>query len=131
MAAPRGGWGRYSAAEIDEALTTAFTGFQAAVLESHRERGDATPVAVHTGYWGCGAFGGNRVLMALLQVVAAGLAGLDELVFHVGGHGGRAPLAQALRLIDGSLGIGKAVGSRELVDRIEAIGFRWGVSDGN
>ena len=131
MAAPRGGWGQYRADEIESVLTTAFTGFQAAVLESHGERGDATPVAVHTGYWGCGAFGGNRVLMALLQVVAAGVAGLDELVFHVGGHGGRAPLAEALRLIDGSLGIGKAVGTRELVDRIEAIGFRWSVSDGN
>jgi Poly (ADP-ribose) glycohydrolase (PARG) len=43
-----------------------------------------TSVAVHTGYWGCGAFGGNRVLMALLQVLAAGSAGLDQLVFHVG-----------------------------------------------
>jgi hypothetical protein len=89
MAAPPGGYGRYGADEIESVLTTAFTGFRAAVLESRRERGPATSVAVHTGYWGCGAFGGNRVLMALLQVLAAGSAGLDQLVFHGPADGSR------------------------------------------
>jgi len=131
MAAPPGGYGRYGADEIESVLTTAFTGFRAAVLESHRERGRATSVAVHTGYWGCGAFGGNRVLMALLQVLAAGSAGLDQLVFHVGGPGGREPLEEALRLIDSGLGTDPALGTRELINRIETIGFEWGVSDGN
>ena len=48
-------------------LVTAYTGFRAAVLGSWRRQDAAWPVAVHTGYWGCGAFGGNRVLMTLLQ----------------------------------------------------------------
>jgi hypothetical protein len=131
MAAPPGGYGRYGADEIESVLTTAFAGFRAAVLESRRERGRATPVAVHTGYWGCGAFGGNRVLMALLQVLAAGSAGLDQLVFHVGDPRGREPLEAALRLINGSLGTDLDLGTRELINRIEMIGFEWGVSDGN
>ena len=131
MAAPPGGYGRYGADEIESVLTTAFTGFRAAVLESHRERGRATSVAVHTGYWGCGAFGGNRVLMALLQVLAAGSAGLDQLVFHVGGPGGRSPLEEALRLIEVGLGTDRAPSTRELINRIEMIGFEWGVRDGN
>jgi hypothetical protein len=79
----------------------------------------------------CGAFGGNRVVMAVLQILAAGLAGVDQLVFHDGGHGGRAPLEEAPRWIDSGIGIGQARSTCELIDRIEAIGFEWGVSDGN
>jgi hypothetical protein len=131
MAAPPGDHGRYGADEIESVLTTAFTGFRAAVLESHRERGPMTSVAIHTGYWGCGAFGGNRVLMALLQVLAAGSAGLDQLVFHVGGPGGRDPLEEALGFLDGGLGTDRGLSARELIGRIETICFEWGVSDGN
>ena len=122
MAARRGLRGRYGADEIESVLTT-FTGFRAAVLESHRERGPRTSVAIHTGYWGCGAFGGNRVLMALLQVFAAGIAGLDRLVFHVGGPGGRNPLEEALRLVNGSLGTDLDLSTCELIGRIETIGL--------
>jgi hypothetical protein len=61
-------------------------------------------VIIHTGNWGtglrhspvplslslvnthslcrAGAYGGNKVLMALLQVLAARLAGVDKLVYH-------------------------------------------------
>lgn len=43
---------------------------------------NACRVVVHTGNWGTGAFGGNKVLMACIQMYAARVAGLDELVFH-------------------------------------------------
>jgi len=39
-------------------------------------------VIIHTGNWGCGAYGGNPEIMALLQMAAARLAGIDELVYH-------------------------------------------------
>ena len=61
--------------------------------------GGPARVVVHTGHWGCGAFGGNRVLMALLQVVAARMAGLERLVFHAGAPGGDAPIYEALSLL--------------------------------
>ena len=96
IAAIAGGRGRYTRDEIRRTLVTAFTGFRAAVVESARLAGGPARVVVHTGYWGCGAFGGNRVLMALLQVVAARMAGLERLVFHTGAPGGDAPLAEAL-----------------------------------
>ena len=131
MAAPPGGYGRYGIDEIELVLSTAFTNFRAAVFEAQRERGVGVPVAIHTGYWGCGAFGGNRVLMALLQVVAARMVGLDRLVFHTGDPNGRAPLEEALRLLREDLGAELRLTTRELVARIEAIGFEWGVSDGN
>ncbi len=125
MAAPSGGYGPYSGEEIHFVLTTAWTGFRAAVLESGNG-----PVAIHTGFWGCGAFGGNRILMSMLQAIAAGAAGVDRLVFHASGEAGAAALDAALRTIRESLA-GAPMSGAELVRRIAAMGFEWGESDGN
>ncbi len=130
IAAIAGGWGRYTPDEIHRALVTAYTGFRAAVVESDRLTVEPARVAVHTGYWGCGAFGGNRVLMAALQVVAARMAGLERLVFHTGSPGGDVPLTDARSLI-GELTVGKAINTADLLAAIEEQGFHWGVSDGN
>ena len=131
MAAPPGGYGRYRVDEIELVLSTAFTGFRAAVLESQRDRGARVRVAVHTGYWGCGAFGGNRSLMALLQVLAARMAGLDRLVFHTGAPGGGGPLDEGLSLMRRDLGTGPHRSTRGALAGIHAMAFEWGVSDGN
>ncbi len=131
MAAPSGGYGPYSVPEIEYVLLTAFTGFRAAILESARCRGTPCPVIVHTGFWGCGAFGGNRVLMAMLQVLAAEMAGLELLVFHTGAADGAGALASARRLIEEGLMSEPEVGPGELIERIASLGFEWGVSDGN
>ena len=131
MEAPDGGSGRYSRQEIEFILGTAYTGFAAARLMS-QESDSSREVVVHTGYWGCGAYGGNRVLMALLQVLGASLARLDRLVFHTGDASGRPALQEATRLLwqDLASGIQPHTVS-ELVVQIEAMGFQWGVSDGN
>jgi hypothetical protein len=125
IAAPSGGRGLYSAEEIERILTTAFSGFRAAVAES-----GSRPAVVHTGFWGCGAFGGNRVLMAMLQVIASRLAGVKRLEFHSVGAAGREAFDSALRLIEEDLDT-VATGSRALSRRIAAMGFEWGTSDGN
>lgn len=125
IAAPSGGRGRYAVPEIETILTTAYTGFRAAVLET----GDAAAL-VHTGFWGCGAFGGNRVLMALLQVIAAGMAGIERLVFHTFDAAGSIAFDSALGRIEKTLAE-SSIESGALVDRITAMGFEWGVSDGN
>ena len=130
IAAIPGGRGVYRPDQIEKTLTTAFTGFQAAALESVRLGGRGTGVVVHTGYWGCGAFGGNRVLMALLQVVAAQMAGLERLVFHTGAPGGESALAQARRLLQ-ELTRRDGVATEMLLGAIHAQGFAWGVGDGN
>jgi hypothetical protein len=87
-------------------------------------------VVVHTGYWGCGAFGGNRELMVLLQVVAARMAGLERLVFHTGAPGVDVPIAKAQGLLEELAG-GDPSATVDLLAAIGAHGFRWGVSDGN
>lgn len=130
MAAPGYGQGTYTPEQIETILVTAYTAFTAASVEAARVAGGKPSVVVHTGYWGCGAFGGNRVLMAALQVLAARMAGVDTLAFHVGDPGGSELLADALGFLDGPDGIGGLVSTRERIDAIAAYGFRWGVSDG-
>jgi hypothetical protein len=130
MSAPPGRSGVYGGDLIESILTTAYTGFRAAVLESAWLRGQEALVAVHTGYWGCGAFGGNRVLMALLQLVAAEMAGLDRIVFHTGGPGGEAPFEEASRILL-DMSSGERLVTGDLVDQVAGMKFMWGVSDGN
>lgn len=125
IAAPSGGWGHYSDEEIDKILVTAWTGFRAAVLES-----GGGPVAIHTGFWGCGAFGGNRILMTVLQALAAGAAGVDRLVLHAPDEPGAAAVDSALRVLREEIA-GPAIGAADLVRRIAEMRFEWGVSDGN
>jgi hypothetical protein len=130
IAAIAGGWGPYSGEETHGTLVTAYTGFRAAVLESTGLVGGPARVVVHTGYWGCGAFGGNRVLMALLQIVAARMVGLERLVFHTGSPSGQAPLADARSFIE-EWTRGETTATAGLLAAIAVHGFRWDVSDGN
>jgi len=104
MSAPREGL--YSKGVIRMILATAYTGFIAARMESlvnagflvrthdgehgHTSLADPMPtrqvpkVKIHTGNWGCGAFGGNPVAMSMLQTFAAQMAGV-ELIYYVQG----------------------------------------------
>ncbi len=132
MAAPAGGSGPYRRAEIEFILQTAFTAFSAARAESQPPAGPEVKVVIHTGFWGCGAFGGNRVMMTALQIVAARLAGIDVLVFHVGDRPGGDAMQQARKLIDTDLAPpGQSVELSRLSDQLQAQRLRWGVSDGN
>ena len=130
IAAPSGGSGEYEAAEIEFILATAYTGFRAAVLESQRMGGvGGGEVVIHTGFWGCGAFGGNRELMATLQILAASLAGVNRLVFHTFDAAGMERLEAARRVLTKiTPGENTLAG---LIERITARKYRWGVSDGN
>jgi hypothetical protein len=131
MAAPAGGRGRYGRDEIEYVLRTAYTAFRAAVLESARSGGSDGRVVVHTGFWGCGAFGGNRVLMTTLQILAAEMARLERVVFHTGDASGIAAINDAKRLLEAELVTDSPMAAHELIGRTHAIGFEWGVSDGN
>ncbi len=128
MAAPYGGRGRYQPEQIDHAIGTAYSGFRAAVLESMRTAGPEALVVIHSGFWGCGAFGGNRVMMTLVQVLAADMAGVTRLVLHVGGPGGRTSVDRALALTPD---FATADSTDELIARIEALGLAWGVGNGS
>jgi hypothetical protein len=130
MAAPSGGVGPYQARDLHYVLDTAFTGFRAAVMESGGEGGSESPAVVHTGYWGCGAFGGDRVVMAALQALSGQMAGVHRLVLHTFDGAGAKAWEEAARLLEELAGEGPAT-LPELVDRILAREFHWGVSNGN
>ena len=120
MAAPAGGSGVYTREELEQILVTAYTGFAAAVAESARLWPGA-PVEVRTGFWGCGAFGGNRHVMTILQIAAARLAGVARLRFYAFDDAGQAVLAEARAFEAGD----------DPITAVHARGFRWGVGDGN
>ena len=130
MAAPGFGAGTYTETQIHSVLTTAFTGFRAAALESESAQGPEATAVVHTGYWGCGAFGGNRVLMAALQALAAEMAGVRRLVLHTFDRVGSRAWDEAYGVLQ-TLAGDAPVPSGELISRIAALGFAWGESDGN
>lgn len=124
--APPGGVGQYRASEITKILSTAYTGFHAAVLES----GAGFETHIHTGFWGCGAYGGNRVLMGLLQLLAARMAKVTRLIFHTGNAVGTADFQQSRDLAE-EFSEKHADSVANLIQAIKARGFAWGVSDGN
>jgi Poly (ADP-ribose) glycohydrolase (PARG), Macro domain fold len=126
IAAPLPSSGRYTAEQIEYALVTATTAFRAAVSES----GGARPVVVHSGFWGCGAFGGNRALMTTLQVLAVELACMNRIVLHTGDPSGAAPV-EGSRQVLAELGEDGPTSVTELIDHLFASGFLWGESDGN
>jgi hypothetical protein len=130
MAAVPGGYGEYSERDIRDVLVTAYTGFRAAVIESELAV-PSTRIVVHSGHWGTGAFGGNRVLMAMLQILAARLAGLDRLVFHTVDADGRESWDDAVRWVGERVWAKGSETVDELVDRLVAMRFVWGQSDGN
>lgn len=125
IAALRGGRGTYSSREIEYLLTTAYSGFRAAVIES-----GGAPTVVHTGYWGCGAFGGNRVLMSLVQLVSARAAGVERMVFYTVTAEGRAEVDLAVEKM-GRMSVSADIATPAFIERTLAMGLRWGQSDGN
>jgi hypothetical protein len=126
MAAPACGYGDYTEQEIAYILNAAFTGFSAARRESRRIAGRSSRTVIHTGFWGCGAFGGNRSLMSILQALAGDLAGVD-IVFWAFDKPGLQTAHDAyelyLRLRDDTVS--------EVINELLRRRFRWGESDGN
>jgi hypothetical protein len=127
MAAPSDGDGVYTLAELRHILHTAYTAFAGAVA--------ATPgraLAIHSGFWGCGVFGGNRVVMTLLQVIAAHAAGVRVYTHHCRPAAGMDAVNEALEIADEILGDGsEAIDTDYVLAAVEALEYRWGVGDGN
>lgn len=124
IAALAHGDGAYTASQIRETLTIAYTGFRAAVLEA-AALGKA--MELHTGFWGCGAFGGNRELMVLLQWLAASAAGVSQVVAHVMDVAG---LEFGARVRERVESIRDDMSQDELITWVEGMRLRWGVGNG-
>ena len=77
----QGSQDQYSQALLTRELNKAYIGFE----KCAEEKDGATPTAaVATGNWGCGAFGGDPRLKALIQLMAASVVGRDVAYFTFG-----------------------------------------------
>jgi hypothetical protein len=152
MEAPKYGSGTYTNATIKRVLSTAYTGFLAARYESLVEKGilsrshdprqqhsahnpDAPAifpkVVIHTGNWGCGAYGGSIQLMSTLQYFAALLAGVDKIVYHAAGAANQRQAMDGLNVYDTYLNNCKeSVDIDEFAAAVENERFKWGFSNG-
>jgi hypothetical protein len=128
LSAPPGGFGTYTRAQIAYVLTAAYSGYKAALCVSREIEGSPVKTMIHTGFWGCGAFGGNRTLMTILQACAADLAGVD-LKFYVIDGSGVAVAEEALHLYSKILADNQT--TQGILDAVLEQDFPWGVSDGN
>lgn len=127
ISAPAGGYGRYSRDEICAVLRTCVTGMLAVRHETRAIGGDAMKAELWTGWWGCGAFGGNRRLMAMAQLAAAAWSGLGRLTFAAFDEAGVRDFVEAHQ----EWGKLAGLSPEEAIDRLYAHGFEWGESDGN
>lgn len=120
----------YARCEIEAALRTAYSGFRSTILESITDGALVNPVVVHTGNWGCGAYGGNRQLMLMTQMVAAHLAGISRLVFYCG-LDSKDDVARFNMELERRFKFQPGVAVGKVVDRLVAAAFPWGTPDGN
>ena len=128
MSAPAWGRGAYTADQLSLILNTAFTGFSAARRESSVVAGTACQTVIHTGFWGCGAFGGNRTVMTVLQSLAADLAQVDLDFWSFDSQG----VEDAKRAREFYLElVTKTQSTKTFLRELEAARFEWGISDGN
>lgn len=143
MEAPSSGRGEYKRMEILSILSTAYTAFHQIVqVEKERENREninhllntssennnsSIPIIeLHIGYWGCGAYGGNSILMVLIQLIAAKLANIEYVIVH------GAPQVlyahRAIEIFENEIPLNT---TDEAVAWIVMHKFKWGVSDGN
>lgn len=126
--APAYGEGRYTTHEVRFILETAYSGF-VALKEEGQYLGYPASTTLNTGYWGCGAYGGNKTLMLVTQMLAADWAGLSRIVFHLGHSHAPTAFTEAVGLYqDLSKHQASPVAA---IKRLVGMHFEWGESDGN
>lgn len=87
---------------------------------------------IHTGAWGTGAYGGNRVVMVLLQVLAAACAGAGAIVYHAFDKPGKEAFDLAMVLLAQLLPDSEQqVTLSSFFSSLEKQKLCWGLSDGN
>ncbi|MCR5126307.1 MAG: hypothetical protein K6B43_14115 [Treponema sp.] len=120
LAAPALGSGEYKRKQIEQILKAVIASFSAAIALADKKK-----CVIHTGNWGAGAFGNNRELIYLAQLVGASVAGGAELVFHAIDEG---DFAVAKKKFDGWKG---SADFAECVDFFVNQHYHWASGDGN
>lgn len=132
MEAPKYGSGNYSIVQILDIFNTATTAFTAVKIESLHETKESANIIIHTGNWGCGVYGGNKTLMALLQVISAQIVGIKYLIYHTYDPESTNDYKDAIKLFNSLLmEENKELRIMDILTKIQKFGFRWNVPNGN
>ncbi len=123
MEAYPGATGEYTLKQITDIFRTAYISFCAVKNQS-----DNSNVELHTGDWGTGAYGGNKILTACLQLLAATAAKIDLLVFHTFD---KASFKKTQLLYDEIYKNAFDKNLQRVVNKLFDMKFRWEVGDGN
>jgi hypothetical protein len=102
------------------------------VLADPIPSGDVPRVVIHTGNWGCGAFGGNLLVMTMLQILAGHMAQVD-LVYHVQDAANKRECEKGLhdlKEILGGLATDGEVSLEAVIGGIVKKQYRWGIGNG-
>jgi hypothetical protein len=137
--APRHGQGLYTSQQIDYILQECFTAYLAAktlasityVLNNRRLPSASLKTYIHTGWFGCGAYGGNRIIMIILQILAAKMAGIDKLIFHTVTSNCQPEIRAAETCLKNLFDQDQnQLSINELIEKLVAEKFQWGLSNG-
>ena len=136
--APSYGTGVYTRDQIKFVLTNCFTGFKAAQILANktyemnpRNRGIAPQrsdhsrafyTVIHTGWWGCGAYGNNRQLMLISQIIAARWAQVDQIIFHTQDNHYQKDIDEAQKIAEQFLG---STDVNAVIDELVRHNFNW------
>ena len=119
------GTGAYTEAQYERLLETAILAFGAAVNASP----PGFKVVIHTGNWGCGAYGGNKRVAALVQTAAAHFSLVDRLEYHAFEKGSAGEVEDGMRFFRRVCP--SSIDVNYLVEAMKNEGFVWSKSDGN
>lgn len=115
--APKGGKGEYTLSQINDVCGTLYASFKSV----------GEGATIHTGHFGCGAYGGNKELMAILQILCAKVAAVS-LVYHC--FGDDVPVQRGKEKLE-EIVEGDSVNMGNCLHKIQKMGYIWGSSDGN
>lgn len=119
--APAGGNGEYKKSEIEYFLKCSVLAFEAAV----RNAANSSKVTIHSGNFGTGAFGNSIEMSYLIQLIAAGLAGVKTLYIHAADE-------EVLEKIKNMISdLPQELSFEEIVDFLEGLKLTWQTSDFN
>jgi len=133
----------YTVRDIEATFAMVFRGFMQAKLEAVDAMAatktdinslPAFRVVVHTGNWGCGAFGGNHMMTGMIQMAAARAADVD-LHFHAGNDRPTMSAAAEYEKAKDEMAntvwpSGGAKSRAEVVKALEALKLTWNKGDG-
>ena len=100
-------------------------------MNHQREPTSSIKTYIHSGWFGCGAYGGNRILMAILQIIAAKMSGIDKLILHTVTSKFRHDIEAVEDCLKNIFNDNRtSLSMDDLIDRIVNEKFQWGSSNG-